>query len=87
VSALSVYDLNSLEMADTTWHIPAVAGVIVGGIATHLWLTYNKRARRGGGEIEGLSGYRRRGRRRSSRGRRCMRFKSTRAGRRCARFA
>jgi hypothetical protein len=83
---LTAYDLNNLEMADTTWHIPAVAGAIVGGIATHLWLTYNKRARYGGGEVDGLSGYRRRGRRSSSRGRTCARFKNTRSGRRCARF-
>ncbi len=84
MSALSVYDLNGLEAGETTWHIPAVLGVIAGGVAMSYWLHNNERSRKGGGEMSGLSGYRRRGR--SSRGRRCARFKNTRSGRRCARF-
>jgi len=86
MSALSVYDLNSLEAAETTWHIPVVLGALAGGVAMHVWMNYNERARKGGGEMSGLSGYRR-GRSRSAvRNRFCVRWKNTRGGKRCAKY-
>ncbi len=84
MNALSAYDLADLQAAETTWHIPAALGAIAGGIAMHMFMERGPRAK--GMSLSGLSSYRS-GRRRGSRGARCTRFKRTRAGRRCARYA
>ncbi len=73
--------LANLEIAETTWHIPALVGVIAGGFLTSWFMERGPRAR--AMQMNGLSGYRRRG----TRGRRCVRYKRTRAGRRCAKYS
>ena len=73
-------DLGLFE--DTTWHVPAVLGLAVGGLG--VWYMFSMKQ----GSFAGLGSTSRRtyggG---SNRGKHCLRFKQTRAGRRCARYS
>ncbi|MHC4611870.1 MAG: hypothetical protein ACYS7M_16155 [Planctomycetota bacterium] len=68
-------DLSLFE--ETTWHVPAVLGLTAGALGA--WYMFSRKQ----GSFAGLGSYSRS----SNRGKHCVRFKRTRAGRRCAKYS